>query len=68
MYVAINNVIGEKRIDLSYPIRNFDSSKEVAVISMLSDNVQYKIVKTHIIDYIPPGSEKQILSGTYACR
>ena len=42
MYITINNVIGEKTIDLSYPIR---SSKEVAVITMLSDNAQYKIIK-----------------------
>ena len=68
MYITINNVIGEKTIYLSYPIKNFDSSKEVAVIIMLSDNVQYKIVKTHIDDYIPSGNEKQILSGTYAGR
>ena len=38
MYITINDVIGEKRIDLSYPIR---SNKEIAVVSMLSDNVQY---------------------------
>ena len=30
---------GEKRIDLSYSIQNFDSDKEIAVIRMLSDNV-----------------------------
>ena len=34
----INDVIGEKTIDLSYPIR---PGMEIAVISMLSDNVQY---------------------------
>ena len=66
MYITINDIIGEKTIYLSYPIRNFDSSKEVAVIIMLSDNVQYKMVKTHIIDYIPPGNEKRILSGINA--
>ena len=38
MYITINDLIGEKRIDLSYPIR---SGKEIAVISMFSDNVQY---------------------------
>ena len=38
MYITINNVIGSKRIELSYPI---SSSKEIAVIIMLSDNVQY---------------------------
>ena len=38
----INNIKGEKRIVLSYLIRNFDSGKEIAVIRMLSDNVQYQ--------------------------
>ena len=37
MYITINDIIGEKRIDLSYPIR---SGREIAVIRMLSDNVQ----------------------------
>ena len=37
MYITINDIIGEKRIDLSYPIRG----KDIAVVSMLSDNVQY---------------------------
>ena len=27
MYITINDIIGEKTIDLSYPIQNFDSSK-----------------------------------------
>ena len=38
MYITINDVIGEKRIDLSYPIR---PNKQTAVVSMLSNNVQY---------------------------
>ena len=37
MYITINDVIGEKRIDLSYPIKG----KDIAVVSMLSNNVQY---------------------------
>ena len=41
----INNIKGEKRIDLSYSIKNFDLDKEIAVIRMLSDNVQYQILK-----------------------
>ena len=66
MYITINNIIGEKTIDLSYPIR---SSKEIAVINMLTDNVQYEIIKPHsIIDSISPGNEKLILSKTYAGR
>ena len=61
--------MGEKRIDLFYPIRNFDSGEEVAVINMFSDNVQYEIIKyCTIINSIPPGNEKLILSRTYAGR
>ena len=37
MYITINDIIGEKRIDLSYPIKG----KDTAVICMLSDNVRY---------------------------
>ena len=37
MYITINDIKGEARIDLSYPIL---SGREVAVISMFSDNVQ----------------------------
>ena len=45
MYITINKIKGEKRIDLSYSIQNFDSGKEIAVIRMLSDNVKYEILK-----------------------
>ena len=46
MYITINDVIGEARIDLSYPTKGKESqegtrSVEIAVVSMLSDNVQY---------------------------
>ena len=45
MYITINDVIGEKRIDLSYPIHptagQGEARKEIAVVSMFSDNVQY---------------------------
>ena len=66
MYITINDIKGEKTIDLPYPIR---SGKEIAVIGMLRDNVQYEIVKPHtIIDDISSGNKKLILSGTYAGR
>ena len=66
MYMMINNVIGEKTIDLSYPIR---SSKEVAVTNVLSDNVQYKLIKPHtIINSISSANENLILCKTYAGR
>ena len=38
MYITINDIKGEKRIDLSYPIY---PKKEIAVISMHSNNAQY---------------------------
>ena len=46
MYITIDDILGEKRIDLSYLIH---SNKEVAVITMFSDNVHYEIVKLHAI-------------------
>ena len=53
MYITINDVIGEKTIGLSYPIKGKEApeglcwqgptmqSTDIAVVSMLSDNVQY---------------------------
>ena len=46
MYITINDVICEARIDLFYSIH---SGKEVAVIRMLSNNVQYQILKLHSV-------------------
>ena len=42
MCITINNAKGEKTIDLSYSVH---SSKEIAVIRMVSDNVKYEILK-----------------------
>ena len=68
MYITINNIKGEKRIDLSYSIQNFDSDKEIAVIRMLSDNVKYEILKlSSAMDPISD-AKKTILRGTYAGR
>ena len=44
MYITINNIKGEKRIDLSYSVKNFDFA-EIAAVSLFSDNIQYKILK-----------------------
>ena len=75
MYITINDIKGEKRIDLSYSIQNFDStagwgeaSKEITVIRMLSDNVQYQVLKLcSVMDPIS-NMKKMIPSGTYAGR
>ena len=62
MYITINNIKGEKRIDLSYSIQNFDSGKEVAVMRMLGDNVKYEILKLRSV--MDSDSKKLIPSGT----
>ena len=46
MYITINDVIDEARIDLSYPIKGKESlegtrSAEITIVSMFGDNVQY---------------------------
>ena len=64
MYIMINNIKGEKRIDLSYSIQKFDSGKEIAVIRMLSDNVQYKILKLRSVMDPISNTKKMIPSGT----
>ena len=43
MYITINDVIGEKTIDLSYPIY---PEKEIAIISMFSNNSQILLKKS----------------------
>ena len=64
----INNIKGEKRIDLSYSIQNFDSDKEITVIRMLSDNVKYEILKLRAVMDPISDPKKTIPSGTYAGR
>ena len=61
MYITINDIKGEKGIDLSYSI---DSDKEIAVIIMLSDNIQYKVLKLRSV--MDSECKKLIPSGTYA--
>ena len=65
MYITINDIKGEKRIDLSYSI---DSDKEITVIIMLSDNIQYNILKLHSVMDPISDRKKMISSGTYASR
>ena len=68
MYITINNIKGESRIDLSYSIQNFDSGKEITVIRMLSDNVKYEILKLRAVMDPISNTKKMIPSGTYAGR
>ena len=60
MYITINNVKGEKTIDLSYPIL---SDKEIAVIIMLSNNVLYQDKYMEVL--LPTGENVKIFEGMY---
>ena len=68
MYITINNIKGESRIDLSYSIQNFDSDKEIAVIRILSDNVEYEILKLRSVMDPISDTKKMIPNGTYEGR
>ena len=65
MYITINNIKGESRIDLSYSTH---SGKEITVIRMLSDNVQYQILKVRSVMDPISDTKKMVPNGTYASR
>ena len=56
--------MGEKRINLSCPIRNLDSSKEVVIVSIFSDNIQYRINEPLKVLLIM-NEEKHLLTGMF---
>ena len=66
MCITINNIARERRIDLPYQIKNFDASKEVQVISVFSDNIQYEFTAPWTIE-LELGN-KLIIAGTYTRR
>jgi cell division protein ZapA (FtsZ GTPase activity inhibitor) len=71
MYITIEKIRGEKTIFLSYPIQNFDSTKEIAIVSIFSDNVQYEIktdlkITLRVDDSVE--AEKQVPEGAYTSR
>ena len=68
MYITINDVKGEKRIDLSYPIHSLNTIKQITVIIMLSDNIQYNILKLRAVMDPISNTKKLIPSRTYAGR
>ena len=60
MFITVNDIIGEKRIDLAYSIQN----KEVTVVIMLSDNVQYWLKEPMKI-LLKTGEEMVLTKGVY---
>ena len=72
MYITINDIKGEKTIDLSYPIQNFGSSMEhlvthsaeIAVVSLFSKNVQYWVTGDNLKFELKTGKKVSLLKGT----
>ena len=59
MYITVIDIIEEKRINLFYPIRNFNS-----VVSMISDKVQY-LLKDRAKVQLKMGEFKELTKGVY---
>ena len=66
MYITINNIIDETRVDLAYPIKNLDSSKKVSFVGLFSDNIQYEFMTCWMTEL--EFRNKQIVAGTYRRR
>ena len=64
MYIMITDIVGEKRIDLAYPIWNLDTSKEVAIVNIFSDNTQYQIREPLKVLLIT-NEEQQLMEGVF---
>ena len=71
MYITINDVIGEKTIDLSYPIyptaRRGQARKEIAVVSMFSNNSQILLQKSMEV-LLYTGKKIVLNKGVYTDR
>ena len=67
MYITINNIKGEKRIDLSYSIQNFNSGKE-HLGTRSAEITVIEILKLRVVMDPISNTKKMIPSGTYAGR
>ena len=59
----INDIKDEKKIVLSYPIRNFSPGKEIAVVSLFSKNVQYWVTGDNLKFELKTGKKVSLLKG-----
>ena len=63
MHITITDIVGEKRIYLAHPIKG----KEVAIVTVFSDNVQYQIWEPMNVLLIT-NEEKRLPKGTFTGR
>ena len=64
MYITINNLVGEKKVDLSYSI--LGSRREIAVISLFSDNLQYEVEEPGLTMQLGNVEAKKLKGGVYS--
>ncbi len=64
MYITINNLVGEKKVDLSYSI--LGSRREIAVISLFSDNLQYEVEESGLTIQLGNVEAKKLNGGVYS--
>ena len=65
MYITIKNSKGEKNINLDYPIKSLDATREIALVEVFIDAVEYSIKETIKPDKI---SKLVIPAGIYKSR
>ena len=67
MYITITDIVGKKRSDLAYPIKNFNSNKKVVFVSVFSDNIGYEFTEPRTLE-LEESRSKRITAGTYTRR
>ena len=65
MYITIKNAKGERNINLDYPIKSLDATREIALVEVFIDAVEYSITETIKPDKI---SKLVIPAGIYKSR
>ena len=58
MYITITNIVGKKTLDLSYLIKNLNSNKEIPVVSVFSDNIDYEFTEPWVLELEDQGVSK----------
>ena len=64
MYIMITDIASKKGIDLIYLIKNFNSDKEAAVVSVFSDNIRYEFTEPRTLE-LEESRSKRITAGPY---
>ena len=64
MYIMITDIVGKKRIELTYRTKNFNSNKKAAIVSVFSNNIRYEFTEPWALE-LEESRIKPIMAGTY---